>query len=244
MKIKDLFSGLVSFAVVATVLPAGQTVAVPQTAVDHSPALESVTFIHYRDGSVKPISPAKNGSTNCYSFISRGTKLKSVENVLINPTNSGMADSDVLSQAITSAMTWDNQTSKTIWGTFDLDYLAGFDSVADGLNEISFGPYGDSNVIAVTRVWGIFSGPNKYLDQFDMLFNTAYAWGDVAATGNTSLMDYMNIATHELGHAVGLGDLYNNCLQETMYGYSGYGETKKRDLNAGDILGFQKLYGV
>ena len=155
-----------------------------------------------------------------------------------------MADSDVLNQAAASAMTWDNQTSKTIWGTFDLDYLAGFDSVADGLNEISFGPYSDSNVIAVTRVWGIFSGPNKYLDQFDMLFNTAYAWGDVAATGNTSLMDYMNIATHELGHAVGLGDLYNNCLQETMYGYSGYGETKKRDLNAGDILGFQKLYGV
>jgi len=57
-------------------------------------------------------------------------------------------------------------------------------------------------------------------------------------------MDLQNIATHELGHGVGLGDLYiTACSEETMYGYSNYGETKKRTLNAGDIMGIQKLYG-
>jgi predicted Zn-dependent protease len=57
-------------------------------------------------------------------------------------------------------------------------------------------------------------------------------------------MDLRNIATHELGHAVGLADLYENaCSEETMYGYSSEGETKKRDLNDGDITGLQQLYG-
>ncbi len=33
-------------------------------------------------------------------------------------------------------------------------------------------------------------------------------------------------------------------IEETMYGYSQEGETSKRDLNAGDIAGIQKLYGA
>ncbi|MBA7643606.1 hypothetical protein ES703_51337 [subsurface metagenome] len=57
-------------------------------------------------------------------------------------------------------------------------------------------------------------------------------------------MDLQNIATHELGHSVGLGDLYDDVAsEETMYGLSEYGETKKRTLYLGDIAGIQKLYG-
>jgi len=37
--------------------------------------------------------------------------------------------------------------------------------------------------------------------------------------------------------------LYNDlCSEQTMYGYAGYGETKKRDLNDGDIAGIKNLY--
>jgi hypothetical protein len=32
------------------------------------------------------------------------------------------------------------------------------------------------------------------------------------------------------------------CTQETMYKYADYGETKKRDLNAGDIAGITEIY--
>jgi len=57
-------------------------------------------------------------------------------------------------------------------------------------------------------------------------------------------MDVQNIATHELGHGLGLGDLYQTTAwQETMYGYSDNGETMKRDLYLGDIAGIQALYG-
>lgn len=246
---KYFLTSFAAVAVITTVLPSGQTIAVPQQAVDHSPVLEAITYVHYLDGTVKPDKPGKpekpsDKEDKCYAFLSRGAKLVQVEDVLVNPTGSGMADLDVLNLTALSAMEWDNHTNATLWGNVGLDYTANFDDVADGLNEVSFGPYSDPNVIAVTRVWGVFRGKNSYIDQFDILFNFAFNWGDVVATGNTSLMDFANIATHELGHDVGLSDLYNSCTEETMYGYSGYGEIKKRDLNAGDILGLTNLYGA
>ncbi len=57
-------------------------------------------------------------------------------------------------------------------------------------------------------------------------------------------MDFENIATHELGHSVGMGDLYTaECNQQTMYGYASNGETNKRTLESGDINGIRALYG-
>jgi len=42
----------------------------------------------------------------------------------------------------------------------------------------------------------------------------------------------------------GLDDLYElDASEETMYGYSTYGETKKRTLYIGDKEGIKKLYG-
>jgi predicted Zn-dependent protease len=58
-------------------------------------------------------------------------------------------------------------------------------------------------------------------------------------------MDLQNIATHELGHGLGLNDLYESAAsEETMYGYSTYGEMSKRSLFIGDIAGIHDLYGV
>ena len=107
-----------------------------------------------------------------------------------------------------------------------------------------FEDYSNDNVIAVTVTWGYFNGPpwSRRIIEFDILFNTYFAWGD--ADDDNSLMDLQNIATHEIGHGLGLADLYElNCAEETMYGYSTEGETKKRDLEAGDIAGLHILYG-
>jgi len=61
--------------------------------------------------------------------------------------------------------------------------------------------------------------------------------------GNAFKMDFESFATHELGHSVGMGDLYNSaCNQETMYGYANEGEIMKRTLNLGDIKGISALY--
>ena len=53
-----------------------------------------------------------------------------------------------------------------------------------------------------------------------------------------------NIATHEVGHVVGLDDFYETKYSEiTMYGYSSKGETKKISLANGDKYGTRALYG-
>lgn len=81
------------------------------------------------------------------------------------------------------------------------------------------------------------------------MFETNHTWGYAGPTNETELgdlnvMDLQNIATHELGHGVGLADLYEtSCSEVTMYGYSTEGETKKRTLEEPDIIGIQKLYG-
>jgi len=102
----------------------------------------------------------------------------------------------------------------------------------------------------VTIIWGYFSGPPqlRQIIEFDIMFDIDFTWGDAGVTsettlGDTDVMDLQNIATHEFGHGAGLADLYSSSAsEETMYGYSIYGETKKRTLYIGDIEGIKKLY--
>ncbi len=77
--------------------------------------------------------------------------------------------------------------------------------------------------------------------EFDVLFDNDYPWGNGQEDG--SVMDLQNIATHELGHGLGLDDVYDSsCAEVTMYGYSELGEIDKRTLEASDIEGLLKLY--
>ena len=114
----------------------------------------------------------------------------------------------------------------------------------DGINTVTFGDVGDTGVIAVTNVWGYFSGPVQLreLVEWDMLLNDAsFTFGD--ATLDASKMDFLNIFTHEQGHSTGLNDQYSgSCSLVTMYGYSTEGEIIKRTLESPDIKGIQTLY--
>jgi len=50
--------------------------------------------------------------------------------------------------------------------------------------------------------------------------------------------------THEAGHWLMLGDLYNSTDSElTMYGYGSTRELKKDTLGYGDELGVEYIYG-
>ncbi len=127
-------------------------------------------------------------------------------------------------------------------GSFTSVPLVVDDTSPDNVNEVYFAPITDANTIAVTTVWGIFGGPpsGRDLIEWDQVYNTNFAW---SSTGEASKMDFENIATHELGHSVGLADLYTSaCAEETMYGYATEGEIKKHDLNTGDIKGVSTLY--
>lgn len=117
----------------------------------------------------------------------------------------------------------------------------------DDKNEVYFGDIDEPGAIGVTVIWGIFGGPpfNRKLIEWDQVYDEVdFDWSaDCESENCTAKMDFENIATHELGHSVGMGDLYDAaCSEVTMYGYGTEGETKKRTLEQGDIVGIQKLY--
>ena len=143
----------------------------------------------------------------------------------------------------TDVESWESAAGAQIFGngSTDTDYDADTSTV-DGVNGAEFGPIADAGVIAVTYTWGIYGGPPKdrELVEWDMIFDSdSFAW---SASGAAGTMDFRNIDTHELGHAVGLGHASGSCTEETMYAYASLGETKKRDLGAGDSAGINGLY--
>lgn len=215
----------------------------PKGLEDKGP-LTKITFIHYKKGAVKPSAAAKPKTISCYDFLANGAKWKTTEDYLINPTNDdGMSDAFVLDAVTKGTDEWSHQVAFPIFGNAVKDNDAAYSETLDDKNVVAFGDYPDSNVIAITSVWGYFYGSPKtrQLVEWDMLFNTKFSWGD--GGDNSALMDLQNIATHELGHSAGMDDLYtSSCTLETMYGYSTEGEISKRDLYTGDIKGIQELY--
>ena len=158
-------------------------------------------------------------------------------------------DDGVYSQLIHSAMGWRGLSMELFDDEYEVIHDANLDLDApDGRNEILFGDHPQMGVVAVTVVWGYFSGPpsQRRIIEFDIMFDTDYIWGDAdpdddGFINDPFVMDLENIATHEFGHALGLED-YCDCDQETMYSLSAYGETMKRNLHYGDIEGVEKLY--
>ena len=220
---KKLFVGLIVTLLVATAF-ASTVLAKPKEPLD------SITFIHYKDGRTRVIPAA---APLCYKLL--GIKWKSLPVSYVIHTS---LDADAI---VASTKEWDDHTSAYLFNGYITDDSANFDDSSDGRNEYSYGDYPQSGVIAVTRVW--YTRAGKKIVEYDVMFDTDFTWGD--ATQNPTVMDLQNIATHETGHGIGLADVYNSaCSAVTMYGYSWEGDIGKRTLEQPDITGLQKLYGA
>jgi hypothetical protein len=109
----------------------------------------------------------------------------------------------------------------------------------DEKNIVCFGPIDTTGTLAQNTTW-YYTNSGEVVES-DVKFNTNYTWG---SDGSSNSYDVQNVGTHELGHSVGLADLYGAADSEkTMYGYSAMGETKQRTLDQDDINGIIYLYG-
>ncbi len=215
-------------------------------AKDHTgKVVEGFLFIDNKKSPAKPDGTPGNGNkktktgetSTCYTLFAKGASWKTTEPYMIGPGIDG-----TLTAASLDA--WDSEVEFEIFGSEQAGTPNGADSNSpDNKNEVMFDNLGSTNTIAYTITWGIFGGPpsQRELVEWDAVFNSDYAFGN--ADDISGVMDYQNIATHEFGHAAGLGHPGDSCVDETMYAFASTGETKKRDLNAGDIAGINKLSG-
>lgn len=205
--------------------------------------VEGIAYLHPKKEAAK-ISARPGGGTACYAYIASGAKWKVAEPWVLDGANTqGLAGSYLLSSTAANLAKWENAAGANIFGNGSLASGLSLDEVQpDGQNEVLFGSIDSPGTIAVTMVWGYFSGPAKFREivEWDQVFDQEdYDW---SATGEASKMDFENISTHELGHAAGMGHPSASCTEETMYAYADFGEIKKRSLNSGDIAGISALY--
>jgi hypothetical protein len=216
------------------------------TAFDKGRLVEGYAFVRYRPGYAKPPKPGKPSSdTTCYTYLAKEAKWKAVESYLVDPKDAkGLSASFIRRNIAADIDKWEEAAGVNILGDETSGVVDGADTNAtDGKNEVMFGAIDEDGVIAVTIVWGYFSAPPPYreLIEWDQVYDAVdFKW---SSDGAEDAMDFENIATHELGHSVGMGDLYTDaCSEQTMYGYARNGETIKRDLASGDLLGIHSLY--
>ena len=209
--------------------------------------LKCITFIHYAkpdkppgkpDKPDKPDEPTLPEPDNS-AFELLGIYLPDTVTYHVNPNG---APEEVLAEIQLSFEAWDGETGKELFIFSSLTNSSGLN--LDGQNTISWRRIAPRSIIAVTRLW--YDAADQIVE-FDIAFNAFLKWGiDPDDEGPVSLSkkyDVQNIATHEVGHVVGLGDLYEDQYRElTMYGYGRTGETIKMSLEEGDIAGAQYLY--
>lgn len=196
--------------------------------------LVRVTHIHYAKAAdkAKPAKPA-----TCYKLA--GWKWSPPLQYMIQDTEY-QPDQPALAGPVAAATkAWDDATSRTLFlpaGTASGKTWRTLDNV----NLVTYGDYGTDGVIAVTVTW--YNRLTRTAVESDILFDTDFTW---SITGDSAMMDVQNIATHEIGHTLGLSDLYTtSCSPVTMYGYSWEGDTAKQTLEQPDRTGIQKIYGV
>lgn len=165
------------------------------------------------------------------------------------PTNVGAYN--VALAASAAGQTWNAATGKTLFNPSVVYTSSVNTDTGDGKNVIAWKNLADApGALAYSRTWYNYNKVGGYYSavESDISLSTSYAWSTSLANGRPYYygdpIDIQSVLTHEMGHTLGLGDLYGNTPYsgdhaEIMNSYSG---VKRNTLGNGDITGIRKLY--
>jgi hypothetical protein len=193
-----------------------------------------------------PVSTATGGNANAYLLTGRrwNTKDPQLKIVLKNDaylTGEGMSTSAVQSAIAAAANTWDDASNQNLFANSNLVTLNPTvqADVYNRINTFSWKP-SSANYLGYSRTWYNSNRVDGYYTAMDsdIVFNSNYKW---TTSGNG--IDVQSVALHEMGHTLGLGDLYGKAqfskdTRQVMHYYTGV----KRTLGNGDATGIWNLY--
>jgi hypothetical protein len=145
-----------------------------------------------------------------------------------------------------AANTWDDATNQNLFSDSGVEASTTVKAdTRDSTNVAawkSFTGTTASGALAYSRTWYSMTKVGGYYSaiESDLSFNTKYGW----STSGTKNYDVQTTALHELGHTIGLGDLYGKSqfsgdTRQIMHYYTGV----KTTLGNGDKTGAWLLYG-
>jgi hypothetical protein len=174
------------------------------------------------------------GSRITYSFMPDGTSVGGTPSVLIQTMNANYLTATWEQQFEQAAALWENVTNVNLALVSD-----GGQPVGCSGDQQDDPRFGDIRIGAIPLCSGVlaetFLPPpaNGGTDAGDILFNSNINWQI------NSTYDIMTVATHEFGHALGLGG--STVANAVMFGcYNGIKQTLASD----DISGIQSVYGT
>ncbi len=197
-----------------------------------------------------PVITANGGNANAYVFTGRkwtqkDPQIKMQLTADANFAKTGLTTAGALGAITAATNTWDAATNQNLFSDSGASLTNARNWKIDGINDIAFKPYtAGCTALASSGTWykiqGVTSGQYYPIIESDISFNSNYKW----STSGTDGYDFQSVALHELGHTIGLGDLYGRAAytkdtRQVMHYYTGV----KRTLGNGDETGVWKLYG-
>lgn len=177
-------------------------------------------------------------------------KLPSTWTYNLNPSSapSSVGSANLAVIAANGFSDWSNATLSSTSATPKVVFTKGANttvsrSAFDGLNVITWGRT-QGTALGVTYI-RYYSSTGIVVD-VDTIMNKKFPWkwSNSSSCAYPDAYDAENILNHELGHWMGLDDMYDsaNYQHATMFGYGSKGEVKKNTLTTGDIQGILSIY--